>query len=142
VTVAYFDSSALVKLVIEETGSEDAAMLWDGADSVLTSRVGHPEIRAALSAAHRAARLDDDAYERAKAAWEALRAALRLVELTPQIETDAGELAERHPLSGFDAVHLASALTLAAVPVIVATWDARLLVAAQTAGLDTLPDQL
>ena len=59
-TIACFDSSALVKLVIEEDGSDDAARLWDGADAVVTS-----------------------------------------------------ELAEQHALSGFDAVHLASALTLA-----------------------------
>jgi len=63
------------------------------------------------------------------------------VEVTPQVEADAGDLAERHVLSGFDAIHLASALTLAGLPIIVATWDVCLLRAARSAGLDALPAQ-
>lgn len=141
-TVAYFDSSALVKLVIDEPGSDDAALLWDGADAVITSRVAHPEVRAALAGAHRDGRLDDEGHLAANAAWEAFHQALRLVELTPQLEADAGDLAERYALSGSDAIHLASALTLTALPIIVATWDARLLRAAQSAGLISLPAQL
>jgi uncharacterized protein len=139
VTVAYLDSSALVKLVIDEPGSEDVAMLWDGADAVITSRVAHPEVRAALAAAHRDGRLDDEGHLVAKAAWQAFHQALRLVELTPQLEAEAGDLAERHALSGFDAIHLASALTLSELPLIVATWDDRLLRAIQSVGLTSLP---
>lgn len=141
-TVAYFDSSALVKLVVDEHGSEQAARLWDGADAVLTSRVAHPEVRAALAAAERGGRLDTGAHRHAKTSWVELRQALRLVELTPQLETDAADLAERHALSGFDAIHLASALTIAMTPVVMATWDARLHHAAQAVGLATLPGQL
>lgn len=137
-TIAYFDSSALVKLVVDEHGSEEAAALWDGADAVLTSRVSHPEVRAALAAAQRAGRLDANAHRQAKADWEALHQALRLVEITPQLEHHAGDLAEQHSLSGFDAIHLASALAIAA-PVIVATWDGRLHQAARASGLATMP---
>ena len=140
-TLAYFDSSALVKLVIEENGSEDAALLWDGADSVLTSRVAHPEVRAALAAARRTKRLDASALKEAKASWEELLQAMRFVELTPALEDAAGDLAEQHALSGFDAVHLASALTIAELPVIMATWDARLHRAARASRLVTLPPQ-
>lgn len=141
-TTAYFDASALVKLVIDEPGSEDVAALWDGADSLLTSRVTRPEVRAALAAAHRAARLDDRAFRRATTDWEEFRNALRVIELTPQIEAHAGELTAGHALSGFDAIHLASALALAPAPVILATWDGRLLEAAQAAQLPTLPHAL
>ncbi len=141
-TVAYFDSSALVKLVIDEHGSEDAAVVWDGADSVLTSRVAHPEVRAALAAAQRGGRLDEEAHRQAKADWVELHQALRLVEVTSQLEHAAGDLAEQHALSGFDAIHLASALTLSTTPVVVATWDGRLHQAAQAVGLATLPQQL
>lgn len=141
-TVAYFDSSALVKLVIDEDGSEDAALLWDGADSVLTSRAAHPEVRAALAAAERNARLDAEAHSKAKAYWEELRQALRLVEVTAQLESEAGDLAEQHALSGFDAIHLASAVTLAEMPIVVGTWDGRMHQAAHAMGLATLPRQL
>jgi uncharacterized protein len=141
-TVAYLDASALVKLVVDERGSEDVAQLWDAADSVLTSRVAHPEVRAALAAARRDARLDATAYQRAKADWDEFHRALRLVEVTPQLEQEAGELAEQYALSGFDAVHLASARTIAVMPVVVATWDTRLHRAAQASGMATLPGQL
>lgn len=141
-TAAYFDSSALVKLVIDEDGSESAALLWDGADSVLTSRVAHPEVRAALAAAERSKRLNARTHRQAKAKWEELRSALRLVEVTAQLERAAGGLAEDHALSGFDAIHLASALTLAEIPVVVATWDGRMHQAALSTGLTTLPGEL
>ncbi len=141
-TVAYFDSSALVKLVIDERGSEQAAQLWDGADAVLTSRVAHPEVRAALAAAQRSGRLETGAHRRARTSWEELHQAVRLVEVTPQLETDAADLAELHALSGFDAIHLASALTIAVARVVMATWDGRLHRVAQAVGLATLPGQL
>jgi hypothetical protein len=41
-TLVYFDSSALVKLVVEEEGSELAAELWDGCDAALASRLAYP----------------------------------------------------------------------------------------------------
>ena len=140
-TVAYFDASALVKLVVDEPGSDEAALLWDGADAVITSRVAHAEVRAALAAAHRNGRLEEADHREAKAAWDTFRQALRLVEVTPQLEEDAGDLAELHALSGFDAIHLASALTLTGLPIIVTSWDRRLLRAARSAGLHTLPAQ-
>lgn len=141
-TVAYFDSSALVKLVVDEVGSQSAAELWDGSDVVMSSRVAHPEVRAALAAARRSRRLDAAAYAQALSEWSELHEAMRLVELTRRVEQEAGDLAERHALSGFDAVHLASALAIAVMPVVVATWDVRLHQAAQALELATLPGEL
>lgn len=139
-TVAYFDSSALVKLVVDEPGSDDASRLWNGADQVCTSRVAHPEVRAALAAAGRARRLTEADGRIAVERWDSLANALRRVELTAEVEGRAGDLAEDHALSGFDAVHLASALVVAAaVPVVVATWDRRLASAATSLGLAVLP---
>ena len=98
-SLAYFDASALVKLVIEESGSNLAAALWDGADGTFTSRVAHAELRAALAAAHRTARIDDTGLRRATDAWMVLRASLRIVELTGPVEDHAGELTDRHARS-------------------------------------------
>lgn len=138
-TLAYFDSSALVKLVVEEDGSRDVAALWDGADAVVTSRVAHPEVRSALAAARRDGRLDETDHEVAERDWRDFHAALRMVEVSERVEDAAGRLAESHALSGFDAIHLASAITLVDAPLVVATWDRRLLRAARTIGLVTLP---
>jgi predicted nucleic acid-binding protein len=140
VTLAYFDANALVKLVVDEPGSDDAARLWDGADGVLSSRVAHPEVRAALAAARRAGRLDDTGARSAVVGWEELSTSLRRVEVTAEVETLSGELADRHALSGFDAIHLASALVVGgAAPVVLATWDRRLSRAANDLGVATLP---
>ena len=59
-TLVYFDSSALVKLVIGEAGTELAVELWDGCDAALASRLAYPEVRAALAALARNHDLDVD----------------------------------------------------------------------------------
>lgn len=140
--IAYFDSSALVKLLVEEAGSEHAAALWDAADLVVTSRVASPEVRAAIASAHRARRLDDQQLSEAKSLWSTFASALRMVELTDDVAERAGDLAEAHALSGFDAVHLSSALVLAGPETVVATWDLRLHAAAVGMGVRTLPATL
>lgn len=124
--IVYFDTSALVKLLVEETGSEVVAALWDGADAAVASRLAYPEVCAALAAAHRNHDLDDDGYAAASADWVEFWAAVRPVELTVAVERHAGELAQRHSLGGADAVHLASALTLGTPDLVVAVWDRRL----------------
>ena len=124
--LVYFDSSALVKLVVEEAGSDVASALWDGCDAALSSRLAHPEVSAALAAAHRHHDFDDDAYARARLGWTELWAAIRAVELTPDVERQAGRLAHRRALRGADALHLASALAVDSGDLLLAVWDRRL----------------
>ncbi len=124
--LAYFDSSALVKLVVEEAGSELAAELWDGCDAPLSSRLAYPEVRAALSAAGRNHDLDEQDLASSERAWERFWAAIRPVELTRDVERHAGQLTRRHALRGADAVHLASALAIESPDLVVAVWDRRL----------------
>ena len=124
--LAYFDSSALVKLVVAEDGSDVAAAIWDGCDAPLSSRVAYPEVRAALAAARRSRDMDDDAYVDASEAWEMFWGSIRPVELTATVSRHAGELAHRRALRGADAIHLASALAIDSTDLIVAVWDRRL----------------
>jgi predicted nucleic acid-binding protein len=139
VTVAYFDASALVKLFVEEDGTNDATALWDGADALLTSRITEAEVPAAFAAARRAHRLDTGAHLTAKRRWGQYRGALQMVELTAELTLIAGDMAEQYALGGLDAIHLASASQLTDVTMIMATWDVRLLTAARSAGIATLP---
>jgi predicted nucleic acid-binding protein len=136
------DSSAVVKLLVQEHGSELVAHLWDRADVVVASRLVVPEVAAALHAAHRSTRLDDDALTLAMTAWQSYLPALRLVELTPPLALRAAELTAGHALGGADAVHLASALTLQPGSPVLAVWDARLHAAARAEGLRTVPADL
>jgi uncharacterized protein len=55
--IAYFDTSAVVPLLIAEPGSARAASLWDSADRVVSVRLLYPETRAALAQAERLGRL-------------------------------------------------------------------------------------
>jgi len=141
-SLVYFDSSALVKLVVEEPGSDLVAELWDGCDAALSSRLAYPEVRAALAAAARNHDLDDDDLATAKLDWEEFWAAVRPVELTAELERVAGELSERHALRGADAVHLASALAVRAPDLVVAVWDGRLRAGVIAAGLAIVPARL
>lgn len=88
--IVYFDSSALVKLVVEEDGTDLAAALWDGCDAALSSRLAYPEVRAALASAARAGRLSLRDRHRAETAWEAYWAATRPVELTERVTSTLG----------------------------------------------------
>lgn len=139
--LAYFDASALVKLLVEEDGSELAASLWDGSDAVLSSRLAYPEVRAALAAAGRRRALSRSDLTGAQAAWEEHWAAIRPVDLSATVEQHAGELAHRHALRGADAVHLSSALALGPEVVVVA-WDRRLHAGARAEGLAVAPARL
>ncbi len=138
-TVVYFDSSAFVKLVVEEPGSELAAELWDGCDAAVSSRLAYPEVRAALSAAGRAGRLAPVELRRAEAAWEDYWSATRAVELTASVAAEAGRLAGLHALRGADAVHLASLLVVGDTTLLFAVWDQRLRSAAAEVGVLVTP---
>lgn len=140
--LVYFDSSALVKLVVEESGSELVAALWDGCDTPLSSRLAYPEVRAALAAAGRNHDLEKDDLAGAERAWEDFWESTRPVELTPAIERSAGALAKLHALRGADAVHLASALAVPTPHLILAAWDRRLHVAAASERLAVAPSTL
>lgn len=137
--IACFDSSAFVKLLIDEPGSELAEELWNEADAVTASRLALPEVSAALAAARRATRLDEVSERVARRAWSSYWAAVDVIELTSTVATDAANLAGRHLLGGADAVHLASARTLSAGDPILVSWDRRLAAAAAEAGLSVAP---
>lgn len=124
--LVYFDSSALVKLVVDEAGTDLASALWDGCDAPLSSRLAYPEVRAALAASAQNADLTARELRTAAAAWEDLWAAMRPVELTASVERTAGRVAADRALRGADAVHLASALTIDSPDLVVAVWDRRL----------------
>jgi predicted nucleic acid-binding protein len=94
--------------VIAEEGSELASELWATPHPGASSILAYPEGRAALAAARRGARLAAAAHTRALEDFESLHVELALIGVDAQLARDAGELAERFALRGYDAVHLAS----------------------------------
>jgi hypothetical protein len=142
VAIVYFDSSAFVKLVVEEEGSNLAAELWDGCDAAVSSRLSYPEVRAALAAARRNHNLTARGLEFAASMWEDFWNATRPVELTGEIEQRAGQLASELALRGADAVHLASSLAIGTRDLVVVVWDRRLHAGAAACDLRVAPARL
>jgi predicted nucleic acid-binding protein len=142
VALVDFDSSALVKLVLDEVGSDIAAVLWNACDVALSSRLAYPEVCAALAAAGRNHDLTESEASAAAADWDLLWASMRPVELSADVERAAGWLAATHQLDGADAVHLASALALGSTDLTVAAWDRRLHAGAVAVGLAVAPATL
>jgi uncharacterized protein len=142
VALVYFDSSALVKLVLDEVGSELVAALWNGCDVALSSRLAYPEVCAALAAAARNHDVTGSEAVAAAAEWELFWGAMRPVELSAAVARAAGAFAAAHRLRGADAVHLASALALGTTDLTVAVWDQRLHAAAKLVGLAVAPATL
>jgi predicted nucleic acid-binding protein len=142
VTLVYFDSSAFVKLLTEEPGSDLAAQLWDGCDAALASRLAYPEVRSALAAAGRNHELTKGDLTTAEQMWDEYWAATRAVELTAAVEQHAGQLASTRALRGADAIHLASALAIADPDLVMAVWDRRLHAGARSASLRVAPADL
>ena len=140
--LVYFDSSALVKLVLDEAGSDIAAALWNASDVALSSRLAYPEVCAALAAAHRNHDLTESEASAATAEWEVFWASMRAVELSADVARAAGALTAIHQLRGADAVHLASALALGSTDLTVAVWDKRLHAGAAAVGFAVAPATL
>jgi uncharacterized protein len=137
----YFDTSALMKLVVEEEGSETAAALWDRSDAVVTTRLAYAEGRAALAAARRMGRLSEQGHQAAKREFERVWRQLRLIELAELVVQAAGDLAEQLALRGSDAIHLASAVLASDREFVLVTWDRDLGAAALTLGLAVAPPE-
>lgn len=106
--ILYLDTSSLAKIYVTESGSDEVRALVARAAVVTTSRVAYAELRAALARRRGERTLRPAAFNAAKDAFEADWTRYVAVEVTPAICRDAGDLAERYRLRGFDSLHLAS----------------------------------
>jgi uncharacterized protein len=99
----------------------------------------YPEGRAALAAARRGGRLGEKDHARALADFEDLVSDLALIGVDELLARSAGALAEEFELRGYDAVHMATALTLGEDVTALVTWDGDLAEAGIKAGLPIAP---
>lgn len=133
--IAYFDTSAIVPLVIDEATTEMCNRLWTESTRVVCVRLLYPEARAALARAQRMGRLTRSQLGAAVAELDSLMEEMDIVELGADIARSAGELAQRYGLRGYDAVHLAAALAVNDDDVVLVTGDLELAAAAKAAGM-------
>lgn len=133
--IGYFDTSAVVPLLVQEPGSERASLLWDESDRTVGVRLVYAEARAALAAGLRSRRIDAPGLRGAVAELEDLYEQMDIIEVSDDLVRRAGALAEEHSLRGYDAVHLAAAEAIAGDDVVMVAGDGPLCRAAESLGL-------
>jgi uncharacterized protein len=110
--ILYLDTSSLVKLYVEEAGSDAVRRLVEGADRIAVSVVAYPEARAAFARRRREGGLTAAGWRGATTALERDWSRLVRVGVTEDVYRAAASLAERHALKALDSLHLASFLSL------------------------------
>ena len=112
--ILYLETSALVKLYAVEEGREEVERAVEEAGRIVTSAVAYAEARAALARKLREDVFSEEEHREAVTALDEDWRTLEVLSVTENVARFAGDLAERHALRGFDAVHLASALLVRA----------------------------
>lgn len=147
--ILYLDTSAFVKLVLDESGAEETRAWFARAEQACSSVITYIEATSALCRQDR----ERGVVKGRLGAWlETLETSWRRCVHVPVFERSAAQLAVKHSLRGMDAVQLASALELQA-RVFTETetpgadfhfmaFDRRLLEAAEREGFATLGGSL
>ena len=139
--MTYFDTSALIKRFVNEKGSGLVQSILQRRDPIATAKIAYAEIFAGLTRKLREGHVSRSEYDRTCRQVERDWPAYLRVELQDSTLLLARDLIQRHPLRGFDAVHLASAVSLKSAlgeEITFAAADERLLRAAQAEKLDAL----
>jgi predicted nucleic acid-binding protein len=139
--ILYLDTSAFIKLYVEEVGSEIVRAAVSA--SLLHAHwLTYPEMRAALARLRRMGYQTDEEYRQHKSEFETDWKAVNAILPDERILRRAGELADRFGLRGYDSVHLAAAESLRVGPgedsLRFACFDARLNQSAEELGLRLL----
>ena len=138
----YLDTSALVKLYIEEDGSDIVNDRTDMATIVSTSRIAYAEALSVFVRCKDDKVLSKSSYDKCityfKFDWEMYF----VIEASENVVKIAGDLIENHSIRGFNSMHLASAIVLRKEinqSIDFMCWDNRLLEAAKKEGFNTWP---
>jgi predicted nucleic acid-binding protein len=110
--ILYLDTSALVKLYVNEPGSAGIREALVRTKAVYTHQIAYVEIRATFAKIHGMKRISVEALESIKQAFEQDWMAIGVVGVNESLIRRAGDLAEILALRGYDSVHLAAAEAL------------------------------
>ena len=142
--ILYLDTSALIKKYFQETGSDEVISRWKEADAIVTSSVAYAEALASIHRKKREVKFSRSIFERILHLFRRDWNSLIRVEVTDELNDWIDKMVSRYPLRGFNAIHLASALIVhdkLSEKFLFACYDNKLLQAAQSAGLKTLPER-
>jgi predicted nucleic acid-binding protein len=139
--ILFCDTSALIKLYIAETGSDELKVRVQEADAVAVCRIAWAEAHAALSRRAREVPEDASVIEQAKVALATDWPHLLVMEVDQAMVEKAGEYADTFALRGYDSIQLAAGFEvgrLSQTPILFACFDMRLNKAAKLLGMSCL----
>ena len=139
-SLAYFDTSVLVKNYIQEAGSTRVRELL-GTYEFVSSAIAPVELRSAVRHRHRQGEMTKQHYTSILTRVKQDRAFWQLVEPVPPVLAKAEELVVAHDVRALDAIHLASAIVIQdsiGTPLPFVTADERQFAAARDCKLETI----
>ena len=110
--ILYLDTSSLVKLYVKEDDSPHVVNLVEASEITATSLIAYTESRAAFARRFREKAFSTREYKRLVSFFNEDWENYFVVNVTKNLVLMAGDLAEKHGLRGFDAIHLSSAVRL------------------------------
>jgi predicted nucleic acid-binding protein len=133
----------LVKLLVDESGTEEAQAAYKDAGGIRSTAIAHVEATAALARMRKGGRLTPARFRRAIQDLENLWRGVDSHAVSAALLAQASETARAHSLRAYDAVHLAGALSFAAGEELeFACWDKELRDAAKKHGFALVPQEL
>jgi predicted nucleic acid-binding protein len=139
-SLAYFDTSVLVKNYIQESGSARVRELL-GTYEFVSSAIAPIELHSAVCRRHRQGELSRQSFTSILARVKQDRSFWQLVEPVPPVLTKAEEIVVAYNVRSLDAVHLASAIVIQdsiGTPLPFVTADERQFAAARDCKLETI----
>lgn len=140
----YLDTSALIKRYVNETGSPNMREWLSSADAKATALITRAEMSAAINRLLRMKFLSQEDYASALDEFHADWRDYHRLPVNEPLVARADLLACEHDLRGYDAIHLAAALTLQELldlPVTLVTYEKELVAAALASGMAVLPEK-
>jgi predicted nucleic acid-binding protein len=140
VSLAYFDTSALVKIYIHEAGSSRVRGLLTSYE-FLSSAITPIELHSAVQRRRRQDEITQPNYNSIVSRFAKDRSYWQLVEVVPQILSKAEELVKTANVRTLDAIHIASAIIIQdsfTTPLPIISADERQLAAAQSCRLSVI----
>lgn len=142
--IVYADTSALVKLFIQEEGSEAVRAMLQQAQVLGTGLLARAELGAALARGMRLGLVSEQEAWAARSSLETAWATWAHIAVNEALVARAEQVAWEYGLRGYDAVHLASALVWQEHlrrPLVLATYDRALWEAIPRGALIPWPEE-
>jgi len=140
--ILYLDTSALLKRYFKEPHSNELLSKWKEATHIVTSSVAYAETIASLCRKKREVELSSKVFNKLVNSFHLDWETFIRVEVNDALNETIHKVVAKHPLRGFDAIHLASAIITHErinEAFLFACFDQKLINGAQMEGLATFP---